>query len=330
MNNFAIALDLGGTQVRAALVDRHGHVHNRVSAPTGTAHGPDVILRQLRDAALAMTNGVPSDSILGVGVSAPGPLNAAEGISLSMPTIHGFENVSLRTPLEQALGLPVWFENDASAAALGEWRFGAGMGLHNFVYITVSTGIGGGVVIDNRLMRGRLGLAAEVGHMTILRNGETCACGNRGCWEAYASGTAFLRRARARVQEPVKERAQRTSLLTNKPTPLHGQAVFDAAAQGDALAIELVAEEAEFLGIGIANLLHLYSPEVIVVGGGMSTHLEVLRPGICAKVRQAAMKGFEDIPIVRATLDGNSGLVGAAALVFDAFPAASQFGLRLA
>ena len=323
MNNFAIALDLGGTQVRAALVDRHGQVHNRVAAPTSAAQGPEVILRQLRDAALAMRNGVDPDCILGVGVSAPGPLNSAEGVSLSMPTIRGFENVNLRQPLELALDLPVWFENDASAAALGEWRFGAGMGLHNFVYITVSTGIGGGVIIDDRLLRGRLGLAAEVGHMTIIRNGETCSCGNSGCWEAYASGTAFIRRARERIEN------SSSSFLANSTVPLHGQAIFDAAAQGDTLAIELVSEEAEFLGIGIANLLHLYSPETIVVGGGMSTHLEVLRPGISAKVREAAMKGFEDIPIVRATLEGNSGLIGAAALVFDAVPVVNH-GLRLA
>lgn len=324
MNDFAIALDLGGTQVRAALVDRNGKIHNRVATPTGTAHGPEVILQQMCNAALATINGVDPERILGVGVCAPGPLNASEGISLSMPTIRGFENVNLRIPLEQALGFPVWFENDASAAALGEWRFGAGMGLHNFVYITVSTGIGGGVVVDNRLMRGRLGLAGEVGHMTILHKGDTCSCGNNGCWEAYASGTAFMRRARARVE------SSSVTLLSDCPAPLHGQAIFDAAAKGDPLALALVSEEAEFLGIGIANLLHLYSPEVIIVGGGMSTHLEVLRPGISAKVREAAMKGFEDIPVVRATLDGNSGLIGAAVLVFDAVPAVSQFGLRLA
>jgi glucokinase len=324
MNEFAIALDLGGTQVRAALVDRQGQVHNRVAALTGTAHGPEVILRQMCDAALAMADGVSHDSILGIGVCAPGPLNASAGISLHMPTIRGFEDVDLRTPLEQSLGLPAWFENDASAAALGEWRFGAGIGLHNFVYITVSTGIGGGVIVDNRLLRGRLGLAAEVGHMTIVRNGDTCSCGNSGCWEAYASGTAFTRRAQARLE------SARSGLLAHSATPLHGQAVFDAAAAGDTLAMELVSEEAEFLGIGIANLLHLYSPEVIIVGGGMSTHLEVLRPGISKKIREAAMRGFEDIPVIRATLDGNSGLVGSAAMVFDAIPAASQLGRRLA
>jgi glucokinase len=324
MNNLAIALDLGGTQVRAALVDREGHVLNRVAVPTGSADGADAVLRQLLDAALAMKSGMDADRILGVGVCAPGPLNAAKGISLSMPTIPGFENVNLRKPLEHALDLPVWLENDATAAALGEWRFGAGAGLENFVYITVSTGIGGGIVADNRLLRGRLGLAGEVGHMTIVRNGDTCSCGNSGCWEAYASGTAFIRRARTRLH------TANPGLLANREAPLSGQAIFDAAALGDVLAIELVLEEAEFLGIGIANLIHLYSPQAILVGGGMSTHLEVLRPAISAKVRGAAMRGFEDVPIIRAALNGNSGLIGAAALVFDAVPAMSQSSLRSA
>lgn len=191
MDEFAIALDLGGTQLRAALVDRHGQVLNRVAVLTRATQGPDVVIQQLKDAAQAVMSGVDRDRILGIGLSVPGPLDAAAGVSISIPTIAGFENVKLREPLERFLDLSVWLENDGTAAALAEWRFGAGVGLQNLVYITVSTGIGGGVVADNRLLRGRLGLAGEVGHMTIIRNGETCSCGNKGCWEAYASGTAL-------------------------------------------------------------------------------------------------------------------------------------------
>lgn len=317
MDRFAVALDLGGTQVRAALVDRRGQILNRVAVPTAATEGPDVVIQQLSDAARAMMSGIEAGRILGVGLCAPGPLNTQEGIAISMPTIAGFENIHLRERLGQSLNLPVWLENDGTAAALGEWRFGAGAGLQNFVYITVSTGIGGGVVADNRLLRGRLGLAGEVGHMTIVRNGDTCSCGNKGCWEAYASGTAFTRRARQRVA------SLGHGLLAESGKPVDGKAVFAAAAQGDPFAIELVAEEAEFLGIGIVNLLHLFSPESIVVGGGMSSNLDVLHPGISSKVRETAMKGFESVPIVRAALEGNSGLIGAAALVYDAVPAIS-------
>ena len=317
MDRFAVALDLGGTQVRAALVDRRGQILNRIAVPTAATEGPEVVLHQLSDAARAMMSGVDTDRVLGVGLCAPGPLNTQEGIAISMPTIAGFENIHLRERLEQSLNLPVWLENDGTAAALGEWRFGAGAGLQNFVYITVSTGIGAGIVADNRLLRGRLGLAGELGHMTIVRNGDTCFCGNKGCWEAYASGTAFTRRARQRVA------LHGHGLLAESGKTVDGKAVFAAAAQGDPLAIDLVAEEAEFLGIGIVNLLHLFSPETIVVGGGMSSNLDVLHPGISSKVRDTAMKGFENVPIVRAALEGNSGLIGAAALVYDAGPAVS-------
>lgn len=315
MDKLAIALDLGGTQVRAALADRRGRVLNRVAVPTAATEGSDVVLEQLTDAARSMMSEVEAERILGVGLSAPGPLNTTEGISISIPTITGFEQIKLRERLERSLKLPVWLENDGTAAALGEWRFGAGVGLSNFVYITVSTGIGGGVVVDSRLLHGRLGLAGEVGHMTIAHNGDTCACGNKGCWEAYASGTAFIRRARQRFAPDDH------SLLAGSSKPLDGKAVFDAAAQGDSLAMELVSEEADFLGVGIVNLLHLYSPETIIIGGGMSSNLEVLRPGISSRVRESAMTGYENIPIVRAGLDGNSGLIGAAVLVFDAVPA---------
>jgi glucokinase len=314
-DSLAIGLDLGGTQVRAALVDCEGRVLNRVAVLTKATLGADVVIGQLQDAARSVMRDCDSSNIVGIGLCAPGPLDTAAGVSLSMPTIAGFEGVKLRERLEDSLKLPVCLENDGTAAALGEWHFGAGQGLHHFVYITVSTGLGGGVIVDNRILRGRLGLAAEVGHMTIVRNGDTCSCGNRGCWEAYASGTAFIRRARARVN------AGSASLLGSKASEIGGQTVFQAAALGDAIALDLIAEEAEYLGIGIANLLHLYSPQAIVVGGGMSANLDVLLPGICETVRRAAMKGFENIPIVQSALGGNSGLVGAAAMAFDFIPA---------
>ena len=317
MDSFAIALDLGGTQLRAALVNRRGQVLKRISVPTAASEGPGVVIQQLSDASMAMSDGIDSRCLAGVGLSAPGPLNTLEGIALSMPTIRGFQNIRLRERLEASLQLPVWIENDGTAAALGEWRFGAGAGLENLVYITVSTGIGGGIVADNRLLRGRLGMAGEVGHMTIIHNGERCSCGNQGCWEAYASGTAFTRRARIRAAQ------HEQGLLSQSTCPIEARDVFAAAAQGDPLALELVAEVAELLGLGITNLLHLYSPEAVIVGGGMAANFEVLHPVMRNKVQQAAMNGFSETPILRAALGDNSGLVGAAALVFDAVPANS-------
>jgi glucokinase len=312
MRPCAVGIDLGGTQVRAGLFDEDGNVIKRKAISTAASAGPDVVLNQLLEAAMIVSEGVPIDHIVGVGVSAPGPLDAQNGIALSIPTLAGFVNVPLTRMLEDRIGLPVWLENDGIAAAFGEWRFGVGRGYSSFVYLTVSTGIGGGVVSDGRLLRGRQGMAGHVGHMTIIRDGEQCPCGNKGCWEAYGSGPAFARRAQERAK------ATATKLLLADEEPIDGRAVFAAAAKGDALACELVLEEADILGIGITNLLHLYSPEVVVIGGGMANEFDVLHPGIVARIRSSAMPPFRDTPIVRAALGENSGLVGAAALAFDA------------
>jgi glucokinase len=252
------------------------------------------------------------DDLIGVGICAPGPLDAKRGVALATPTIAGFVDLPLAAMVEERLGLPVRLENDGIAAALGEWRFGAGVGCHNLAYVTVSTGIGGGVVAAGRILRGRRGMAGHVGHMTIVRDGDVCSCGNRGCWEAYASGTAFARRARVSAAD-----SPSTALGANG-APIDASAVFVAASRGDALARRLVSEEADLLGVGIVNLLHLYSPDVVVVGGGLSNGFDLLHPGIVARIKAAAMPPFRDTPVLRAALGGDSGLIGASTLVFDA------------
>jgi glucokinase len=305
----AIGLDLGGTQIRAALVDREGRVLQRRAVATAAAAGPGIVADQLADAAHAVTAGIPHEHLAGVGISSPGPLDAANGRIIWAPTLAGFHDIPITELLANRLGLPVRLENDGIAAALGEWRYGAGRGRQDLVYVTVSTGIGGGVVADGRVLRGRLGMAGHVGHMTIVRDGDVCSCGNRGCWEACASGTAFTRRARQRA----KTEATRLGPDINE---IDARAVFEAARGGDALARELVAEEADLLGTGLANLLHLYSPELVILGGGMANGFDMLHPGIAARVQASAMPSFRGVPIVRAELGDNSGLVGAAALVF--------------
>jgi glucokinase len=311
MNRLAIGIDLGGTQVRAALIDEAGNVQKRAALSTAADEGPSVVTEQLRQLAHSVSAGVSPDRLIGVGVSSPGPIDTVRGVALSIPTLAGFVDVPFRKMIEHSIGLPVWLENDGVAAALGEWRFGAGRTYDNLIYITVSTGIGGGVVSDGRLLHGRRGLAAHVGHMTIVRDGEICLCGNRGCWEAYASGTAFAQRARLRADGV-------PSALGNGGAPIDGRAVFAAASRGDELACALVAEEADLLGVGVANLLHLYSPDIVVIGGGMANGFDLLRPGMAARVASAAMPSFRDTKIVRAALGDNSGLIGAAALAFDA------------
>ncbi|MBP2448943.1 ROK family protein [Rhizobium leguminosarum] len=314
MQQVAIGIDLGGTQVRAALVDEQGRILARLAEPTDALAGPDRVLAQicgLTDRLLAASNHA---SVVGVGVSAPGPLDTVAGIATDIPTLSGFVDFPLKAELQKRFPLPVDLENDAIAAAIGEWQFGIGKGLDNLVYVTVSTGIGGGVISDGRVVRGRKGMAAHVGHMSVVPNGELCPCGNRGCFEAYGSGPAFARRAQMRA-------------LGNGETTLGGaidsRSVFAAARNGDRLANQLVDEEAEILGRGFTSLIHIFSPDIIVMGGGLSHEFDRLQPGIQAYISQWAMPAFKDVKVKLAALDQNSGLVGAAALAFLAGKVAS-------
>jgi glucokinase len=295
----AIAIDLGGTKIRAALVDRTGDILQRTEELTRASDGPEVVLGQIAALAKAVSAGRGLAGIVGAGVSSPGPLDTHEGLALGIPTLAGFQNYPLKQALAERLEMPVALENDGIAAAIGEWTFGAAKGYANAVYVTVSTGIGGGVIADGRVLRGRRGMAGHIGHMSFVRGGELCACGNYGCFEAYGSGTAFTRRA---VAAGVADSAA---------------AVFVAAAAGDGRAQQLADEEADILGQGFASLLHLYSPDVLVMGGGLSNQFKALRPGIMAGLRRSAMAPFRDTPVVPAALGNNSGLVGAATLVFE-------------
>jgi glucokinase len=306
----ALGIDLGGTQIRAAIVDRSGMILKRASEATRADAGPEIVIAQIVALASSVCEGFGRQAIGGAGFSAPGPLDTAEGLALDIPTLKGFVEFPLRDALSQKLGMPVALENDGVAAALGEWRFGAARGIANLVYVTVSTGIGGGVIIDNRVLRARRGMAGHVGHMSFVRGGEICFCGNRGCFEAYGSGSAFTRRAIAAANNGEK------TLLGTGREPIDAAVVFAAAKAGDALAMKLVREEAEILGEGFASLLHLYSPDLLVMGGGISNQFAMLQDGIMSSMRRCAMPPFRNTPVVRAALGNDSGLVGAASLVF--------------
>jgi glucokinase len=268
------------------------------------------VVRQIERLVRKITRGVAPAAVVGVGVCAPGPLDAEAGVVWCIPTLPGWVDIPLAEWLHEALGRPVTLENDGVSAAIGEWRFGAGRGLSDFVYITVSTGIGGGVIADGRVLRGRGRLAAHVGHMTIDPQGAVCTCGNRGCWEALASGTA--------LRDYARELAVRApeSVLSRRGVSIDARAVVEAARAGDELALQLVAREAELLGIGIVNLLHLYSPAAVVIGGGLSNGFDLLHAGIAGQLRARALPPFRDIPVVPAELGQDAGVVGAASLVF--------------
>lgn len=301
-NSLAIAVDLGGTQVRAALIQRDATIVSQLIENTRASAGGVAVVEQIRGMIEKLRSKTTENSILGVGLCAPGPLDAQSGIALSTPTIKGFSDLPIGEMLSRDLPWKVLIENDGISAAQGEWRHGAGRGYENLVYVTISTGIGGGIIADGRVLHGRKGMAGHIGHMTIVADGELCPCGNKGCWEAYASGTAFTERAN-------KKLATGNDVFT-------ATAVFDAARDGNETAIDLVDHEAEFLGIGVVNLLHLYSPDIVILGGGMANDFDMLQPKLLAHVAKCAMPPFKEVPIIPAQLKSASGLIGAASMVF--------------
>ncbi|MDP4299996.1 ROK family protein [Leptothrix discophora] len=310
--SLAVGVDLGGTQVRTALMRADGELLARAAERTDLAGGPRAVVGQISRLVAAVTQDVAPEHLAGVGVSSPGPLDNVAGVVLSISTMPGWVDIPLVAWLTEALQRPVVLENDGVSAAIGEWRHGAGRGLSDFVYVTVSTGIGGGVIAGGQVLRGRRSMAAHIGHMTTQPQGETCTCGNQGCWEAQASGTAFGDRAR-------RELAGRPdSALATIGAALDGRHVMDAARAGDALARDLVAHEAAELGLGIVNLLHIFSPQAVVIGGGVSAGFDLLQAGIAEQVRRRALPPFRDVPVVPAALGPNAGLVGAASLVLAA------------
>ena len=301
----SLGIDIGGTRMRAAVVSPKGEVLSRAECQTPSGSTPDDIVAQVAEIVLQASRNHAPGTIAAAGVCAPGPLDAQRGIAIATPTISGFLDYPLRDRIAAAIGLPTFLDHDGHAAAYGEWKFGAGQGHSNMVYVTVSTGIGGGAIVDGALQRGRKGMAAHVGHMTIAPDGPRCACGNHGCWEAMAAGPAFSAAARE--------------------AGFHdGAAVFDSARTGDPKAIDLVEKQSYWLAVGLVNLIHIYSPDLVVLGGGVITGMDLMLPYLQAHIAQRAMPPFRDVPFVQAGLMDNAGVVGAAALGRGLFLAGHQ------
>ena len=319
----AVAVDLGGTNVRTALVDRQGQIQHRRSELTEAHKGRDAVVERL----LAMMGEVVGlaerDTLCGIGVSQAGATDPETGAIHSPPNLPGWDGYSLKPDLERRFKLPVVVANDANAAAVAEQRYGAARGYSSVFYMTVSTGIGGGAIIDGKLHPGSRGYAGEVGHMTIDKDGPVCSCGNRGCLETLSSGTAVARIAREMLSpgEPSAILASAGGDLENVDAPL----VVEAARSGDRLARAIVQEVATNLGVGIVNLVHLLDPGIVVIGGGLGQHLDILLPGITAELKTRELSGKGDrIRVVKSELGDDGPLLGAAALAFEASAEAGQ------
>ncbi len=310
-----VGVDLGATQIRAALADGAGSVLRRTRCLTLGQEGVEPVMGRIKGAIYEVMGSTDRQQVQGIGIVALGLSDPWKGIIVDAPNLSGWRNIPLKALLEEEFGLPVFVGNDANLAALAEQRFGAGQGVSNLIYITVSTGIGGGIIVDNRLLLGAQGMAGEVGHQTIEADGPPCNCGNVGCLEALAAGPAIARCARELIRTGVGTTiADRVGGDLDKIT---AREVSQAAQAGDPVAIELFRQAGFYVGVGIVNLLHLFNPSLIVIGGGVTKAGDLLFEPIRATVRQRAMAGYlrEDPFIVPATLGDDVGLLGAVALV---------------
>ena len=258
--------------------------------------------------------------IAGIGMALPGPLDPHTGILIEAPNLPGWENLPLQSMMAKRVGRPVFIGNDANLAALGEWKFGAGRGHDDVLYLTVSTGIGGGVISSGRMLVGARGLAAEVGHMLAIPDGPLCGCGQRGHLEAVASGTAIARVARAKLKAGDGSDSKIWELAGGELDNVTGAVVGAAALAGDEFATRLIVEAGTFIGRTLASLLHAYNPSIVIFGGGVSMLGDIILDPVRAAVRQYAMSEayWRMCPIVLAALGDDAGLVGAGALAMEA------------
>lgn len=313
-----VGVDIGGTNVVVGTVPEDGSaLHGLQKERTRANGGPDAVVQQVAamvERSLEATGtALARDDldVVGVGIGSPGPLDTKRGIVLLTPNL-GWRDFPLRDRVSDAVGLPATLDNDANCAIFGEWWRGGARGARVVVGLTIGTGIGGGIVLDGRVFHGASDIAGEIGHMSIDSTGRRCKCGNYGCLEAYASGTAIAARAIEGL-----EAGQESRLPERVNGDLRGitaQIVYDAARDGDEYALEVIADTAQFLGTGVANLINIFNPEIMVICGGVTAAGERLfRPLRREVVRRAFKPAVEMCRIVPGSLTGTAGVYGAVA-----------------
>ncbi len=303
-------IDIGGTKIALAVADLDGRVLEQTRFPARTSErGPHAIMEEAL-AGIERMLGKTGARLAAAGIGCGGPLDRKRGLILSPPNLPGWDEFHVVRLVEERLGVPALLDNDANVAALGEHRHGAGRGYKHLVYITQSTGIGGGVIVRGELVHGVCDGAGEVGHMTVLPDGPECGCGGRGCLEALCSGTGIARRARERLAA-----GEASSLSSLSPSEVTARAVAEAARAGDAVGAAVWDEMIHYLAVGVGNLFNVLAPEAVVIGGGVSEAGEQLFGPLRERVRERMrMLPPGKINILQASLGGDSALHGAVIL----------------
>jgi len=320
---FVIGIDLGGTFVKFAYARSNGEIIMRDKIPTRVSHGADVILSDIAKKIdeLIKSNGHAREDVIGCGIGCPGTVDADFRKVIFAPNLK-WNDVDVKGKLEETAGLSVYIDNDANLAALGEYWLGAGRGVKDFVCVTLGTGIGGGIVVNGKLLRGVNNNAAEIGHMTIDFNGAQCGCSNYGCWEKYGSASALVARVLNFLSINKNQRSKIPSIIfelcSNDLSKLNCELIFEAARRGDPIAKSAVNQQIEFTAIGLINLIYIFNPNKIILSGGLSAASETLvKPVIETVFKKAPKVSLRDLEITISNLGNDAGSMGAIYLVLN-------------
>lgn len=310
-DNLIFAADLGGTHLRAATVDERGKIHFRSKQNTPQGTDPNAIVAAIVEAVREYKNeaGAAADGLKAVSLVVPGTVKVEDGTVVKAPNLPCLDGFPLTTALTNEIGLPAILENDANAAAVGEMWQGAARGCRTIICVTLGTGVGGGIILDGELWRGVDGAAAEIGHMCVDPfGGVACTCGSRGCLEVFASATAIVRMTREASPRYPESVLHACSNLT-------AESIFTAGLSGDELALEIFRRMGVYLGIGLANLINILNPEMIVIGGGVVNGWDLFEKHMLQQVEERAFPLLAArVKIERAKCGDDAGLLGAARL----------------
>jgi len=312
-----LAIDLGGTKIIAALISSDGQMIARQYNLAQAYEGPESVIGRMFTAADTLLNkeNLSPSELNSISIAAAGVIDLETGVITLSPSLPGWHDIPLRDIFRDKYNINILLNNDANAAALGEYHYGAGKGTKNMIYVTVSTGIGGGIILDGKLYSGSSGGAGEIGHTTVAPDGPQCNCGNTGCLEAVASGLSIAGEAKRRLSQG--ENSSLIKMMKGKIENITAEEVALAAEQGDSLSLDVIGRAADYLGIAVANLVNIFNPDVIVIGGGLAKMGELLFGPVRQVVKERGLRLLtEAVRIVPPELGDDAGVFGAAIFAF--------------
>jgi glucokinase len=317
MQEYVIGIDIGGTNIKMGAVDYSGSILQSIKISTEAQKGVDALLERVRSLVFDVMSRLPDCKLRGIGVGIPGAVLFKEGIVTQAPNIPALGGLPIRQMLQDRIEAPCFLENDANAIALGEFWQGAGRGYKNICLLTLGTGTGGGVIIDGELLHGADGMAAELGHIAVVADGAPCTCGSRGCLETFASANGMLR---ILAEELTLNSGSALSMIPKQQvTP---EIIYGQAKKGDAVAQRVLERAGIGLGVGLASLVNMLNPEIIIIGGGVSAAWDLLIPPAIKVMKQRAFRQMSArVKIVRAAKENDAGIYGCSYLAWHSISA---------